>query len=402
MHRRRRLLLLAVFLWALVVAIATSRAPDPAPAAPERCASSQPVESVLFLLGDAGAPARPVADGDPVAAEPVLRALAAAGTDAVARVGPERAAAVFLGDNAYPDGTPPEPGPERERAERRLDAQLAALRRAGLRAWFVPGNHDWAGGGGPDGWTRVRRQGELLSASGIATMAPAGGCPGPVRAFLGEHVELVFLDTAWWLYDGDKPRDPDSRCAEGSEAEITTALAAALHEIAAAGRHAIVMAHHPLATGGPHGLRFRWTDHLFPLRFLDSRLAIPVPIVGSAYPLARSFGVSPQDLSHPRNRALRTALEDAMVAAPPLVYAAGHEHSLQLLRGNTARWLVVSGAGSSRQITFARPVEGTLYAEAVPGFARLDTRRGGSVEARFFAAPLAGPPAEVFSACLQE
>lgn len=402
MSRRRRFLLVAIVLWALAVAVATTRSPGPLPTAPARCQDRTSIEATLFLLGDAGAPIAPAAGGDPVAAEPVLRALASEGAEAVARVEPEHAAAVFLGDNAYPSGTPVAVGPERDQAERRLDAQLAALRGAGLRAWFVPGNHDWAGGRGADGWARVRRQGELLAASGIATLAPAGGCPGPVRARLGEHLELVFLDTAWWLYPGDKPRDPDSPCAEDSEAEVSAALGAALDEIAAAGRHAIVLAHHPLATGGPHGLRFRWTDHVFPLRTIDARLALPLPIIGSAYPLARLFGASSQDLSHPSNQRLRAALEETMATAPPLVYAAGHEHSLQLLRGSAARWLVVSGAGSSRNITFVRAVEDMLYGEAAPGFARLDVRRGGGVELGFFTVRGTEPPSESFSACLRE
>ncbi len=393
---------LAVLLWAFAVAVATGSATAPAPPIAAHCAGDEPVESVLFLIGDAGAPLPAEDGGDPVAADPVLRALAVAGADAVARVGPERAAAVFLGDNVYPDGIPPEPGPDRERAERRLGAQIEALRRAGLRAWFLPGNHDWGDGDADDGRARVRRQGELLAASGIATLQPANACPGPERVRLGDHVELVLLDTAWWLHDGAAPRDPGSSCATRSEAEVTAALVAALHEIVASGRHAVVAAHHPLATGGPHGLRFRWTDHLFPLRSLDPRLVLPLPILGSAYPLARILGASPQDFSHPRNRALRRALEGAMEQAPPLVYAAGHEHGLQLLRGNAARWLVVSGAGSSRKITFVRPALGALYGEAVPGFARLDVRRNASVELRFFATPDGEPANERFSACLHE
>ncbi len=402
MSRTRWLTLGAICVWMFGVVIATAPVSTPARAIATQCASREPVETVLFLLGDAGAPAEPADGGDRVASEPVLRALAVAGADAVARVGAERAAAVFLGDNVYPDGIPLEPGPDRERAERRLGTQIEALRRAGLRAWFVPGNHDWGDGGDDDGWARVRRQGELLAASGVATLAPAGGCPGPLRVRLGAQLELVLLDSAWWLYEGDKPRDPGSACAADSEAEVTAALAAALREISGSGRQAVVIAHHPLASGGPHALRFRWSDHVFPLRAIDSRLLLPLPILGSVVPVARHFGASAQDFSHPRNQALRAALEGALAEAPPLVYAAGHDHGLQLLRGAAASWYVVSGAGSSRQITFARRTEDTLYAEAVPGFARLDVRRDASVELRFFATADAGAPVESFSACLRE
>lgn len=402
MSRARTLSLLAIATWTLGVVLATISRPDPPPPVAPHCARSEPIESTLFLLGDAGGPAPAPHGADPVAAEPVLRALAAAGSEAVARLGAEHVAAVFLGDNVYPNGVPLDPGPKRERAERRLGAQIEALRRAGLHAWFVPGNHDWSDGGADEGWARVRAEGALLAASGVATMAPPDGCPGPTRIRFGEHVELLLLDTAWWLYEGTRPSDPDSDCAEDSEAEIIAALGAALREIAATGRHALVMAHHPLASGGPHAGRFNWLEHLFPLRAIDARLWLPLPVLGSLYPVSRNLGVSPQDFSHPRYRALRSALESALATAPPLVYAAGHDHGLQLLRGDHARWLVVSGAGSSRQITFARPTAQTLFADAVPGFARLDIRRGGSVELRFLATPTDAAPATVFSACLKE
>jgi hypothetical protein len=387
---KRRALGIAFAAWTLAVAAPRSPlGPDAEP--PASCEDPGPIDATLFLVGDAGAP-RP--DG-----EPVLEALAAAGAEAAARVGPERAAAVFLGDNVYPDGVPPSPGPERDRAEQRIGAQLDAVRRAGLRAWFVPGNHDW-GTGGDDGWERVRAQTALLAASGVAQAAPADGCPGPVSVALGERLSLVLLDTAWWLHRGPRPHAPDSPCPAGDEDAVTAALADALRAAAAEGRHAIVLAHHPLASGGPHGAAFDWSDHLFPLRALDRSLWVPLPIVGSAYPLARRLGVSAQDATSAPYAAMRRALERSFAAAPPLVAAGGHDHGLQLLRGEGARWQVVSGAGSSRLVTFARPVRGTRFAAAVPGFARLDAHAGGAVSLAFVATPPGGPPREPFATCL--
>jgi len=314
-------------------------------------------------------------------------------------LGRERAAAVFLGDNVYPDGVPAAPGAARVEAEQRLGAQAEAVRRAGLRGWFVPGNHDW-GDGADDGWQRIRAQTALLAASGVAVAAPADGCPVPVRVPLGARLELVLIDTAWWLHAGPRPQDPT--CAADREDEVTAAIAHALREAAAAGRHAIVLAHHPLATGGPHGGAFDWRDHLFPLRELDRTLWIPLPIVGSAYPLARWRGVTVQDSSSAPYAAMRDALEAAFAAAPPLVFAAGHDHGLQLLRGRAGRWEVVSGAGSSSELTFARGAQGTLFAAAVPGFARLDAYAGGAVAIAFVETPAGAPAREVFTACLRE
>jgi hypothetical protein len=386
-------LAIAVVLWALGLLAAAGPPPAPGAAAPARCADAGPLDATLFLLGDAGAP-RP--EG-----EPVLAALAAAGADAVARVGGARAAAVFLGDNAYPDGVPAEDGRERRQAEQRLGAQLDAVRRAGLRAWFVPGNHDWASGG-DDGAARIRAQTALLAASGVAAAAPADGCPGPVTAALGDRLGLVLLDTAWWLHPGPRPRASDTACPTGSPEAVTAALAAALRAAAEDGRHAIVLAHHPLVSGGPHGAAFDWSDHLFPLRALHPALLLPLPIVGSSYPLARRLGVSAQDLPSKSYTKMRRLIEGALSAAPPLVYAAGHDHGLQLLRGESARWHLVSGAGSSRLVTFARPVDGTVFAAGRPGFARLDAYAGGAVAVAFVTTSPDAPPREPFSACLAE
>ena len=63
----------------------------------------------------------------------------------------------------------------------------------------------------------------------------------------------------------------------------------------------------------------------------------------------------------------------ALAQAPPLVYAAGHDHGLQVIEGrHTAGTLVVSGAGSARDITTVTAISGTLFAHAIPGFVVLD------------------------------
>ena len=50
---------------------------------------------------------------------------------------------IFLGDNIYPDGMPPEGSAGREEAEYRLDAQLDAIENYEGKVVVIPGNHDW-------------------------------------------------------------------------------------------------------------------------------------------------------------------------------------------------------------------------------------------------------------------
>jgi hypothetical protein len=57
----------------------------------------------------------------------------------------------------------------------------------------------------------------------------------------------------------------------------------------------------------------------------------------------------------------------------PLIYAAGHDHNLQVIEGrDTAGTLVVSGAGSAGNITTTTAIAGTLFAHAFPGFVIVD------------------------------
>ena len=354
--RPRRGALLALAVFAVACAPSRTQAPPGAAAAPDE------IETTLFLIGDAGEPLR---RGDPVLAA-LRRAVADRG---------DRAVVAFLGDNIYSRGMPPEGAPDRRDAERRIDAQLAVVVGTGARGIFVPGNHDWARG--LRGWDAIRRQGAYVAARGDprVAMVPSEGCPGPVVEDAGSRLRLVIMDTQWWLHDGPKPRDPTSSCPADSEQEVSDALRAAT--TSAGDRSVIVLAHHPLATGGSHGGHFTWRQHLFPLREFSRRLWIPLPGIGSAYPISRQRGISSQDLSSLENRRMRVVLEDALMARRPLIYAAGHEHNLQVLRGVGAEWHLVSGAGSYNH---AGPVawrDSTVFAVSASGYMRLDVLRDG-------------------------
>ena len=329
-----------------------------AAAAGARAAAAPDLDTRVFLIGDAGVP-RPD--------DPVLAALA---RDVAAD--PASSTVVFLGDNVYPRGLPAEGAPDRAEGQRRLDAQVAAAR-AAASVLFIPGNHDWDRHS-PHGWDVVRRQ-EAYLAAGLARLEPTGGCPGPVVRDVGERVRLVLLDTQWWLHDGPKPVGASSPCPEKSEADVERAVAAAL--AGAGGRRVVVAGHHPLASGGEHGGHFTWKEHLFPLTSVKRWLWLPLPIVGSLYPLARQVGVTDQDLSGGRYESLRQSLGRAFAAHPPLVYASGHEHNLQVIRGGAARYQVVSGAGAHRHRTPVGRTEGTLFARSVGGYARVDVGRDG-------------------------
>lgn len=321
----------------------------------------------LLLIGDAG-------HAEP--GSPVIAALAQRAAQA-----PQRTSVVFLGDNVYPAGLVPPSHAERADSERHLLAQIDPLRELGAELLFVPGNHDWDNAG-PDALGALQRQQRFVVEHGgeRARMAPAPGEPGP-ECIDRVGLRLVVLDSQWWLHS----------YAGGSavtQNEVLERLSSCLRS--AAGRHVVVVAHHPLHTNGLHGGFASTSDHIFPLLRLRDWGYLPLPIVGSLYPLVRSLGVSSQDLNHERNQAMVAALTTAMRDNRPLLFAAGHDHSLQVHQTESGpRFHAVSGAGSDTS-----PVSHdatTLFAVERLGFMELDVDRLGVARLRVYDARQAKP-----------
>jgi hypothetical protein len=359
----------AVVVAVAFVATACRSALEPAIPVAAPVPSLDSIEVAIFLIGDAGSHAY---DG-----EPVLRELALQSDS----LRPVRQFVVFLGDNVYPRGVPPLGHPNRKDAERRLAAQVLAIRKGSAQGLLVPGNHDWDRQG-RDGWNSIRRQDSLVRQFGgkDVRLAPSDGCPGPDVVDLGTHVRLIALDTEWWLHNDVKPYGDTSPCATKTYEEVADSLAGALRDKGE--RHAIVLTHHPMQSGGTHGGHFTLNDHLFPLRNWKRWMWLPLPLIGSLYPVSRQMGISNQDVSGEKYRQLRSALERAFYRHPPLVIASGHDHDLQVIRGRRsgitwAAYQLVSGAGILGHASVVRDIEGSLFAREAAGFMRLDVTRDG-------------------------
>lgn len=350
-------------------------------------AAPEHVASTLLLIGDAGNPAP--------GGEPVLDALTR-----MAAAAPGRTTVVFLGDNVYPRGMPDSLSPDRPEAERRLRDQIAAVRAAAVPGIFIPGNHDWAKHAAT-GWDAIRRQEAVIrGAGGPVVLLPGKGCPGPAVVDVGARVRLVLLDTQWWLHGGPKPEPPDTTCMPDTESGVADSVRGALRS--AGERTVIVAGHHPLESAGAHGGHFGWKDHLFPLRKVASWLWVPLPLIGSIYPLARQHGVSGQDLSGADNRRMRAALEEAFRPRAPLVYVSGHEHALQVFQPGHLPYVLVSGAGI---LGHEGPVgwhADTRFASSSAGFMRLDVLDDGRVRLGVWTVDDDGGAVEGFSMWLEQ
>jgi hypothetical protein len=365
----------------LLATLGCAGAPPPV-TAPVPALPPGEVETSLYLIGDAGNP-------NPKG-EPVLEALS---KDLGARR--SRRVVLFLGDNAYPKGLPASGTPERKEAERRLSAQVKVVKDAGATGYVVMGNHDWARYG-DEGWEAVRRQEAFVDSAGggAVLVRPGQGCPGPSVVDLG-RLRLLLLDTQWWLHKGPKPRDPSSSCPTDKESEVVDSIRSGL--AVAGDRLVVVGGHHPLVSGGEHGGHFGWKDHLFPLRAIKPWLWLPLPLLGSLYPAMRSSGISRQDMSSSPYQRMIRAFRGAFADHPPALYAAGHEHNLQVIQRRVVPLELVSGGGIYDHHGRAATIRGTLLARDASGYARLDVPRSGPARLAVLEVDGKGSAHEVFS-----
>lgn len=342
--------------------------------------SPEAIEHRILLIGDVG-------DDDGTDDEPSSRQPALLALRDVADEAPENTTVIFLGDLVYEHGIPADGRPaEVDRAQRRLLNEMTATGSAATV--LVPGNHDWANGYA-EGWDNIQALSDVArkyreQKNPKLIVSPPDACPGPVVTALGSHAELIAIDTQWWLHSFGKPnpKNNPSLCPQTTEDEILAALVARLREARAAGKIAIVAAHHPLRSYGAHGGFFDWQAQIFPLTMTIRSAWIPFPGVGSLVTFWRSYrSWMVQDLSHPSYMRMRETLAGvlAQTAAEgngPLVYAAGHDHGLQLMHDDqTGIFHLISGQGSRYQVMHVTHGDDTVFSHAQadrPGFMEID------------------------------
>ncbi|MEP6675421.1 MAG: BamA/TamA family outer membrane protein [Ferruginibacter sp.] len=286
---------------------------------------------------------------------------------------------IFLGDNLYDYGLPNEYHDDYLVQRAALDSQIMIAKGKQAKVFMIPGNHDWSNGS-PIGQETILRQQLYVDNAGIDNVKfyPEGGCPGPVEVPLGDNVVLVIFDSQWWIHQYDKP-GIESDCPNKLPEQVLSALEEILNRNYK--KLVIFACHHPFKSNGVHGGYFTLKQHIFPFTEINRKAYIPLPIIGSAYPIARSVFGTPQDLRFPAYQNMVTQFNSVLKNHPHVIRVHGHEHTLQLIQ-NDSLIEVISGAGCKTQRV--SPGGDAKFVARSLGFAELDISNSKYVRAKFF------------------
>ena len=247
----------------------------------------------LFLLGDTG---------NPHCAEPVndhfYSKLLKHQTES---------AVVFLGDNVYPNGIPSNSGKKKDIAQAKLKIHLDQLVEYSHRTYFVAGNHDYHKAFKSP--KRIIAQQELIrsydqKSKGEIAYRPVDQSGNMVELIeLNSKIAMIAMDTQWALKKINK---------KNTKKLFREPLEQALKQ-AEQYEYLVLVAHHPLYTVGDHG-----HEKLF---------------------------IASEDLHRKKYIKLINEIEPNLPSGVKIIYAAGHDHSLQHIKLERFHQ-IVSGSGS--------------------------------------------------------
>jgi hypothetical protein len=259
----------------------------------------------------------------------------------------ERSAVIFLGDNVYPKGVFKDGSRQRDSSVAKLFSQLDRLKNYPGQAYVIPGNHDWRKSKW-GGLKQVQEQEKLVNAylrssafrleNTSAFFLPRGGFPGPasVMADSALKIRLIVYDAQWWLqrqwfHRAGKEEGQSYREMSGEFFEELRRLVNQSHQ---SNEHLILASHHPLLTGGHHGVR----------KNAAYILATFTPLI-----IFRPMGLNRlfrQDITSNAYQRIADSVLNILALHPSAYMVAGHDHNLQVFNYRSGNTLIVSGAGS--------------------------------------------------------
>jgi hypothetical protein len=186
------------------------------------------------------------------------------------------------------------------------------------------------------------------------------------------------MDSQWWIHEYDKP-GVESDCPYKTKDEVIIRIKDILSRNS---KKLVVFAfHHPLKSYGIHGGYFTLKQHIFPLTDAIPNLYIPLPLIGSIYPITRGIFGTAEDLAHPLYVKMINEMNKIAKDHDNMIFAAGHEHSLQLIQ-DSGKSYIVSGSGSKSTRVYKGP--NSVFRSKKHGFAVLEISTNKNVTCTFY------------------
>ena len=308
--------------------------------------ADQGVEYEIFLVGDTGKPGTT----QPPALQLLDRQLDNSG---------KNAAVVYLGDITF-SGLPGKADAGREAAENLLRQRFAPVKDFPGEVFVLPGDLDWK-----YGTKGVRRLEEFVEdyLDRGNVFLPDNGCSGPESESLGKYVELIGLDSYWFIQDWDKSRDLNDNCDLRTRGQFLAEIKDEIKDNRE--KITIVATHHSIKSTGRHAGYYGTKSHLAPL-----------PGIGSIITFLKANIGSRKSLRHPRYAEYAADLRTYAKMYGRTIFVGAHDRNLQYFQEKGQDY-IVSGAGST-----VEPVtmnDESTFTSGRPGFAKLTVLDNGAV-----------------------
>lgn len=342
------------------------------------------LDYTVFLIGDAGKPSL-------TSQEPTLKLMESQmykidtviknqADTIINKTSSKKDAVIFMGDNIYEYGMPEVDAVDREEKEKRITEQLKVVKDFDGKRIFIPGNHDW-NKSRSGGLAAIKRQEAFIEnyLDSTDVFLPSNGCAGPVEVQMSGNLVIVAIDSEWWLTTHSRSDRYEQGCTVENEDQLISQIKDII--LRNKGKNIVFTMHHPLFSNGKHGGYFTLLDYVFPLTLVYPKAYIPLPVIGSIYPLMRQYGLSRQDISNKKYQELRSKLLALFEDKPNIVFASGHEHALMLTKFKGQNF-ITSGAGSKNSALFKG--NDALFGHGTKGFARLNYYKNGQCWVEFW------------------
>jgi hypothetical protein len=284
----------------------------------------------------------------------------------------KNATLLFLGDNIYPNGMPPESKTiERKTAETILLNQLKLSKNFKGKTVFISGNHDWY-----NGIKGHERQEKFVTdyLKDDKSFLPRKTC-AIEDVEINDFVTLITVNSQWFLEDWDNNPTINDNCDIKTREKFLEELESLINKNI--DKTIVLALHHPLMSNGSHGGQYSLKKNIYPFQN-----KIPLPVIGSLINLFReTSGTNPQDIQNKQYILYADRIKNLIKGKENVIVVSGHEHNLQYIEKEKIKQ-IISGSGS--KIEPAKIDNSNDFSYGNYGFASLDVYNTGKSIVSFY------------------